>query len=310
VDDDRKRYRKLFREALRIRLVEERIIELYPSDRIQSPVHLSIGQEAVAVGVCEALRCQDLIFITYRGHAFYLAKGGDLSRMMAELYGRVGGSSKGKAGSMHLAAPEVGVMGASAVVASTIPLAVGAGLAMRLRREDRLSVVCYGDGAAEQGCYHESLNFAALYQLPVLFLCENNGLAVHAGRAERQAFQILDHARAYGLATVRIDRGWNFVEVGDVTRQVVEAMRLDGRPRVMEVITCRYMEHVGPCEDFQGGYRSQVAVDAWKARDPLCVDTALAAELTPALVAEIDAAVAFAEASPPPALADLLTDVL
>jgi pyruvate dehydrogenase E1 component alpha subunit len=300
----------LFRQALRIRLVEERIIELYPSDRIQSPVHLSIGQEAVAVGVCEALRRQDLVFITYRGHAFYMAKGGDLGRMMAELYGRVSGMSKGKAGSMHLAAPEVGVMGASAVVASTIPLAVGAGLAARIKGEDRLSVVCYGDGATEQGCYHESLNFAALYQLPVLFLCENNGLAVHAGQAGRQAFQILDHARAYGLEAVRVDRGWDFVEVGDVTHQVVGAMRADGRPRVMEVITCRYKEHVGPCEDFHAGYRSQAEVEAWKAKDPLCVDTALAAELTPALMAEIDAAVAFAEASPPPGPADLLTDVL
>ena len=261
---DQNRYRTLFRQALRIRLVEEKIIELYPSDKIQSPVHLSIGQEAVAVGVCEALRRQDLVFITYRGHAFYLAKGGDLGRMMAELYGRSGGMSKGKAGSMHLAAPEVGVMGASAVVASTIPLAVGAGLAARIKGEDRLSVVCYGDGATEQGCYHESLNFAALHQLPVLFLCENNGLAVHAGRAERQSFQILDHARTYGLETVRIDRGWDFVEIGNVTREVVTAMRADGKPRVMEVITCRYKEHVGPCDDFHAGYRAQAEVEAWK----------------------------------------------
>ena len=307
---DQHRHKALFRQALRIRLVEEKIIELYPSDKIQSPVHLSIGQEAVAVGVCEALRRQDLVFITYRGHAFYLAKGGDLGRMMAELFGRAGGMSKGKAGSMHLAAPEVGVMGASAVVASTIPLAVGAALAARLKGEDRLSVVCYGDGATEQGCYHESLNFAALHQLPVLFLCENNGLAVHAIRAERQAFDILDHARSYGLETVRIDRGWDFGEIGNITREVVAAMRTDGRPRVMEVMTCRYKEHVGPCEDFHAGYRAHAEVEAWKARDPLCNDTALVAELTPALIDEIDAAVAFAEASPPPRLTDLLTDVL
>lgn len=307
---DQQRYRALFRQALKIRLVEEKIIELYPFDKIQSPVHLSIGQEAVAVGVCEQLRDEDLVFITYRGHAFYIAKGGDLALMMAELYGRAGGVSKGKAGSMHLAAPQVGVMGASAVVASTISLAVGAALANRLRRKTGLSVVCFGDGATEQGTYHESLNFAALYQLPTLFLCENNGLAVHATLAERQSYSIHEHARAYGIESVRIDAGWDFVKIGDVTGEVVAAMRKDGRPRLMEIMTCRYKEHVGPGEDFHAGYRAHAEIKAWMDRDPLCVDTALVAELRPALDAEIAAAVAFAEASPLPDPADLLADVI
>lgn len=306
---DKQRYRDLFRQALRIRLVEEKLIELYPFDKIQSPVHLSIGQEAVAVGVCAALRKEDLVFITYRGHAFYLAKGGDLRLMMAELYGRANGVSKGKAGSMHLAAPQVGVMGASAVVASTISLAVGAALANRIQQKDDLSVVCFGDGATEQGTYHESLNFAALYRLPVLFLCENNGLAVHASLAERHSYAIHKHVNSYGIESVRIEEGWDFLKVGEITTEVTAAIRLDGRPRLMEVMTCRYKEHVGPGEDFEAGYRSRADMESWMAKDPLCQDTTLAAELRPELDAEIAAAVAFAEAGPLPGMAELLYDV-
>jgi len=289
--------------------LKKKIIELYPFDKIQSPVHLSIGQEAVAVGVCEQLRSDDLVFITYRGHAFYIAKGGSLNAMMAELYGRANGVSKGKAGSMHLAAPQVGVMGASAVVASTIPLAVGAALANQLRGQSNLSVVCFGDGATEQGTYHESLNFAALYRLPTLFLCENNGLAVHATLAERHSYKIHEHARAYGIETVRINEGWDFMKIGDVTGEVVSAMRKDGSPRLIEVMTCRYKEHVGPGEDFSAGYRTLAEIEAWKSRDPLCFDTALVDEFRAELDVEISAAVAFAEAGPLLGAADLLADV-
>lgn len=304
------RYRELFRQALRIRLVEEKVIELYPFDKIQSPVHLSIGQEAVAVGVCESLQAKDQVFITYRGHAFYLAKGGDLRLMMAELYGRANGVSKGKAGSMHLAAPEVGVMGASAVVASTISLAVGAALANRIQQRASLSVVCFGDGATEQGTYHESLNFAALYRLPVLFLCENNGLAVHASLAERQSYAIHKHANAYGIESVRVEEGWDFLKIGDAAAAIAAAIRQDGRPRLLEIMTCRYKEHVGPGEDFDAGYRSRSDIAAWMGKDPLCQDLALLAELRPQLDAEIAAAAAFAEAGPLPGTAELLSDVL
>ncbi len=304
------RYRKLFKQTLLIRLVEEKIIELYPFDKIQSPVHLSIGQEAVAVGVCEKLSADDLVFITYRGHAFYLAKGGSLNAMMAELYGRANGISKGKAGSMHLAAPQVGVMGASAVVSSTISLAVGAALANQLRSQASISVVCFGDGATEQGTYHESLNFASLYRLPTLFLCENNGLAVHATLAERHSYKIHEHARAYGIETVRIDEGWDFIKIGDVVGEVVSAMRKDGYPRLIEVMTCRYKEHVGPGEDYSAGYRKHSDIEAWKLNDPLCIDTALVKELRPELDTLIDNAVAFAEAGPLPDSTDLLTDII
>jgi pyruvate dehydrogenase E1 component alpha subunit len=303
------RYRALFRAALRIRRVEERIVALYPSDKIQSPVHLSIGQEAVAVGICAGLRPTDPLCTTYRGHAFYLAKGGDLSAMLAELYGRANGISGGKAGSMHLAAPEVGLMGASAVVASGIPHAVGAALAARVRRSDQVTVAVFGDGAAEQGVYHESLNFAALHRCPVLFVCENNGLAVHAAQAERQAFAIVAHAGAYGIAAARIADGQDMCGIADRVAATVAAIRQDGQPRLLEIMTCRYREHVGPGEDFAAGYRARADVEAWMARDPLLTEADLIAKFAPAIDAEIDAAEAFAEAGALPDRAALLADV-
>ncbi|HEX9555027.1 MAG TPA: thiamine pyrophosphate-dependent dehydrogenase E1 component subunit alpha [Reyranella sp.] len=302
-------YRRLFRAALLIRLVEERIIALYPSDKIQSPVHLSIGQEAVAVGVCDALRPNDLVFATYRSHGFYIAKGGRLDAMFAELYGHKGGVSGGKAGSMHLAAPEVGLMGSSAVVASTIPHAVGAALSFKRRGSARLAVAAFGDGATEEGVYHESLNFAALMKVPVLFLCEDNGLAVHSHRPARQTYRLLEHARSYGIAGRRLEEGWDMLAVRQATLEAAARVRA-GEPYLLEIVTSRYKEHVGVGEDFHFNYRTKDSVDAWKGRDPLVVDIKLVEALRPELEREIAAAVAFAEASPAPGRAELLTDVI
>jgi pyruvate dehydrogenase E1 component alpha subunit len=302
-------YRRLFRTALLIRLVEERIIALYPSDKIQSPVHLSIGQEAVAVGVCDALRADDLVFATYRSHGFYIAKGGRLDAMFAELYGHKDGISGGKAGSMHLAAPEVGLMGSSAVVASTIPHAVGAALSFKRRGSSRLAVAVFGDGATEEGVYHESLNFAALMKLPVLFLCEDNGLAVHSHRPVRQSYRLVEHAATYGIPGRRVEEGWDMLAVRQATLEAVAQVR-SGQPFVLEIATSRYKEHVGVGDDFHFNYRTSANVDAWKRRDPLIVDAKLAAQLRSELERTIDAAVAFAEASPAPGRADLLTDVI
>ncbi len=303
------KYEKLFYHALRIRLIEEKIIELYPSDKIQSPVHLSIGQEAVAVGVCANLKIDDWIFINNRSHAYYLAKGGPLPEFFAELYGRRTGLCKGKAGSMHFAAPQCGVMGASAVVASTISHAVGAALASKIRDENRVFVAVFGDGATEQGVYHESLNFAALHDLPVLFLCENNGLAVHATISERQSYSITKHANAYGLHSVIIEEGYDIVKINEVANEVVSKIRKTNQPVVMEVKTCRYKEHVGTGEDFHAGYRSADEVDKWKSLDPLIKDFELIKKFTPKIKSEIEDAVRFAEESPFPQLCDLLTDV-
>ncbi len=302
-------HERLFFRALRIRLVEERIAALYPSDAIQSPVHLSVGQEAVAVGACEALAPEDLVFGSYRSHAFYLAKGGDLGAMLAELFGKATGCGGGKAGSMHLAAPEVVFMGSSAIVASTIPHAVGAALATKRLGRRRLVMAVFGDGATEEGVYHESLNFAALHRLPVLFLCENNGLAVHSTLAARQAYRIAAHAEAYGVPATRCEAGWDFDEVHRVVLAAVTAVRRGEGPRLVECRTYRWLEHVGIAEDFDAGYRTRADFEAWQARDPLVRESALVARFAPAIRAEIAAAEASAAASPWPAPDDLLTDV-
>ncbi len=250
-------YRRLFRTALLIRLVEERIIELYPSDKIQSPVHLSIGQEAVAVGVCDGLQPDDLVFATYRSHGFYIAKGGSLDAMFAELYGRKGGVSGGKAGSMHLRprGRADGIVGGG-----------GQHHPARGRRRARASqrrgasqvaVAVFGDGATEEGVYHESLNFAALMKVPVLFLCEDNGLAVHSHRPARQSYQP-------GRSTPRLVRhrqppaGGGLGHAGDPPGhpRCAAASARRREPFVLEIATWRYKEHVGVGEDFHFNYRS------------------------------------------------------
>ena len=302
-------YRRLFRTALLIRLVEERIIDLYPSDRIQSPVHLSIGQEAVAVGVCDGLRPDDIMYATYRSHGFYIAKGCSLNAMFAELYGRKGRVSGGKAGSMHLSAPEVGLLGSSAVVASTIPHAVGSALSFKRRGLSRIAVTVFGDGATEEGVYHESLNFAAVMKVPALFICEDNGLAVHSHRPVRQSYRLPEHAATFGIASRRLEEGWDIMAVRQATLEAAERVRA-GEPFVLEIVTSRYKEHVGVGEDFHFNYRTSESVDLFKSRDPLIVDAKLVEELRPEIMREIEAAVAFAEASPAPGRAELLTDVI
>ena len=303
-------YEKYFYESLRIRLVEEKIIELYPSDKIQSPVHLSIGQESVAVTLCDHLKKNDWLFINYRGHACYLAKGGPLPELFAELYGKKTGLSKGKAGSMHLADPENGTMGASAVVGSTISHAVGAALASKIRGENRIFVSVFGDGATEQGVYHESLNFAALHNLPVLFLCENNGLAVHTSLAERQSYSVIPHAEQYGIQTFKGKDSTDFMELSSIFSDAISKVRTNLMPVLVEVNTCRYKEHVGPGEDYDDGYRSEADINKWKIKDPLILDKSLVEKFTPKIKDEIDKAVEFAESSPYPGIDDLLTDVV
>jgi pyruvate dehydrogenase E1 component alpha subunit len=296
--------------ALRIRLVEERIIALYPADKIQSPVHLSIGQEMVAAGVCQSLGTRDLLFCSYRSHAFYLAKGGDLGEMFAELYGKASGCGRGKAGSMHLAAPDVGLMGASAVVASVIPHAVGAALAAKRLGKDHVITAVFGDGATEEGVYHESLNFASLHDLPVVLVCENNGLAVHARLAARQAYRIATLTKSYGIHTTVVENGHDPLAVHRAFTGAVRRGRRTGRPQFLEIQTCRYREHVGPGDDVAAGYRTAAEIDQWKSRDPLILEWERFADARARIAEEIDAAVEFAERSPWPDKSELLADVL
>lgn len=305
--------RELLKSSLRIRLVEEKIIDLYPTDLIQSPVHLSIGQEAVAVGVCDALSKTDLLFPNYRGHSFYLARGGDLGAFFAELMGRQTGISKGKAGSMHLADPSHGLMGASAVVASTISHAAGAALAERIKAggdSGKVFVPIFGDGAVEQGVFFETLNFAALHRLPVLFVMEDNSLAVHASAEERQAFSISIVCSSFGIPYFEEKKGFDPVQVAGTTDRAIESIRKNRGPAFLRIKTMRYREHVGPGEDFEAGYRLRAEVEAWKALDPLEDRDQFPKDTVVEMQEEIQRAVDFALASPFAESSELLTDVI
>ncbi len=303
-------YDELFRRSLLIRRVEEKIIEIYPTDLIQSPVHLSIGQEAVSTGLCAALDPGDLIYGTYRSHALYIGVGGDLPKMFAELMGRVGGISGGKAGSMHLTYPEKGLMGSSAVVSSHLPHAVGSAVAAQHRKSGQVTVCVFGDGSLEEGVAHESFNYAALTKLPVLFLCENNQLAVHSHLHDRHAFKIDAFAKLYGLPYTHIEAGWDFMEVQSTCAKALAEIRAGGGPQFIEVNTFRYKEHVGTNDDFHFGYRSREPYEAWSKNDPLIQDKERVARFLPEIDAEIEAALAIASKSPAPGLEHLLTDVM
>src|SRR5688572_28646885 len=199
-------YEQLYRSLYRIRRVEEEVAKVYPTDKIKSPIHLSIGQEAVAVGVCETLKPADIVFGTYRSHASYLAKGGDLKKMIAELYGKETGCAKGKGGSMHLVDVSAGVMGASAVVGTTIPQAVGFAYALKLQNKSSIVVTFFGDGACDEGVFYESLNFAALKKAPIIFICENNAYSIHSPQSDRHSMpDICRRAAAYGIPVERIE---------------------------------------------------------------------------------------------------------
>ena len=302
-------YKDLFYQAMRIRLVEEKIIELYPSDLIQSPVHLSIGQEAVAVGVCANLNSDDWVFINYRGHAFYFAKGGPMPEFFAELMGKKNGQSKGKAGSMHLASPKQGIMGASAVVGSTISHAVGAALMSKIKNENRIFVTNFGDGALEQGVFHESLNFASLNKVRILFLCEDNNLAVHSPKSERQSFSLESLVASYGIPFYEIEEGYDFLKVQQKSKIAIDDVRNSNRPVFLKINTARYKEHVGPGEDFSAGYRNESEMNKWKKLDPLMTNKELYAEFLGKINNEIEDAVKFGIDSPLPDKKELLSDV-
>ena len=251
-------YERIYRALYRIRRVEEEVAAVYPTDKIKSPVHLSIGQEAVSVGVCEALRGDDVVFGSYRSHALYLAKGGDLRKMIAELYGKVDGCAKGKGGSMHLIDASARVMGASAVVGTTIPQAVGFAYAVKLQRKDSVVVSVFGDGAVDEGVFHESLNFAALKSLPIIFVCENNFYAIHTHQLKRQKLaNICERARVHGMPAEQISDN-DVMRIYENVKRSAEKLRSgESGPVFFECLTYRLKEHVGPNEDFKLGYRGR-----------------------------------------------------
>ncbi|MBF0130557.1 MAG: thiamine pyrophosphate-dependent dehydrogenase E1 component subunit alpha, partial [Alphaproteobacteria bacterium] len=278
---------------------------IYPSDKIKSPIHLSIGQESISVGVCDVLRPDDLVSITYRGHAAYLAKGGSLKGMIAEMYGKKDGCCRGKGGSMHLVDTASGVIGASAVVGTTIPVAAGHALAIRKLGRDAVVACFFGDGATEEGAFTETLNFAALHRLPILFVCENNGLAIHTKQGTRWASERLcERVETYGIPAHRIQDGDVF-RIRERAAAAAASMRVGGGPVLLECMTYRWREHVGPAEDYDAGYRTRDELAPWQERDAVpAVGALLDAPTRDAIDAEVEAlvaeAVAFAENSPFP----------
>ena len=302
-------YEKMFYEALRIRMVEERIIEIYPSDKIQSPVHLSIGQEHHVVGFCNSLTMDDQLFATYRSHAPYLAKGGDLKLFFAELFGKKDGISKGKAGSMHLCAPDVGFMGSSAIVGAIISHALGAAYSIKIKGQSNIVVAMIGDGATEEGVFHECLNFASLKDLPILIVIENNGLSIHSHIHARQSYDLNDLLGAYKINYLKVDDGFDMDSIYEETKEIRNKMIKEYRPFVIEMKTYRYKSHVGVEDDFDKGYRHKREFKEWYLRDPLVTNKPLIRRFRKEIMGEIDEAVEFAEKSKYPHFEELHKDV-
>ena len=305
---------RIYRSLRRIRRVEEEIARIYPSDKIKSPVHLSIGQEAVAVGVCDVLEPDDVVSPTYRGHAAYLAKGASLPGLFAELYGKATGVAHGKGGSMHLIDMSQHVLGASAVVGTTIPLAVGFALAFKRTQSNRVVVAFFGDGATEEGVFTESLNFAALHKLPILFVCENNFYAIHTPVTRRWATQRLcERVETYGIPARCIEDG-DVLKLRAETASAIAALRRGEGPAFIECRTYRWLEHVGPNEDFDAGYRASDEREPWVQSDQMLKMGALIASdrrstIDREVESEIKDAIAFAEASPFPETSALYSNV-
>ena len=310
---------ELYKTMLRIRLAEQRIVDIYPTDKIQSPVHLSIGQEAVAAGVCMALRPADHVYGTYRGHAIYLAKGGDMKKMFAELYGKETGCAKGRGGSMHLVDSSAGLMGCSAIVGSTIPVATGDALASQLDGRKRLVVAFFGDGAMDEGVFFESVNFAVLKNLPILFVCENNGYGIHSKVSDRRKqTELYRVGGGLGLGGSRHD-GSDVELVYRTAHRAACEILAGAPPRLLEFTTYRWHEHVGPGKDYGAAYRLLGEEARALKNDPLEIARRRLETKHDVLPVEFDQwwaaaqketaqAEEFAEASPFPSPENLLAD--
>jgi len=308
------------RRMVVIRAAEERIGDMVAAGRIRCPCHLAIGQEAPAVGVALHVRPGDRLFGAHRSHAHYLALGGSLHQLMAEVLGKDTGASRGMGGSMHLIARANGLYGTVPIVGATIPIATGAALAAKMDGKGAVAVSYFGDGATEEGVFHESMNLAAAHTLPILFVCEHNFFASHLHISLRQpAMSVARYAEAHRVPWTRVD-GNDLVAVADAAREAFQAMRAGGGPRFIEAVTYRWRGHVGPREDDDVGVRRKDDLHLWKLRDPVrrLADALVAAGELPAdglaaLTAEakqaVDAAWDRADRDPFPAPGELLARV-
>jgi acetoin:2,6-dichlorophenolindophenol oxidoreductase subunit alpha len=309
---------KMYHTMVRIRMFEQRIMELFQQGRLPGFLHVSIGQEAVPTGVCAHLRPNDYISSTHRGHGDVIAKGARLDRMMAELYGKKTGYCKGKGGSMHIADLELGILGANGIVGAGIPIATGTALAFKMRRTDQVAVCFFGDGGSNTGAFHEGLNLASVWNLPVVFVCENNQFAESTPQRVHQKIKdIAVRAVAYDIPGETVD-GMDVLEVYRVAGEAIARARSGGGPALVECKTYRFYGHyVG---DPGTAYRRPEDIEEWRQRDPI---PAFARRLVAEGVAteaeiesidgtvrrEVEEAIQFAEASPEPDLEDALQDI-
>lgn len=305
--------KQLLSTMLRVRMVEERIAELYPEQEMRCPVHLCTGQEAIAAGVCINLSRGDCLLSAHRSHGHYLAKGGNLKAMMAELYGKVTGCSQGKGGSMHLVDLGVGFLGSTPIVGSTIPVAVGVAFGLVMRGDQRVTTIFFGEGATEEGVFHESINFAVLKNLPIVFVCENNLYSVYSPLSVRQPAgrEVFSLAESHGVESYQAD-GNDVMEVYKLAERAIRKAREGGGPTFLEFKTYRWREHCGPLYDNDIGYRTEREFQEWRERCPIRLfkerllrENVLCDKDVDLMVskfkAEIEETVAFAKNSPFPA---------
>ena len=311
--------RDMHRRMVRIRVFETEAGRMAEAGKIPGALHLYVGEEAVAAGVMVHLADDDWITSTHRGHGHLIAKGGAFDKMFAELFGRATGYCRGKGGSMHISNMELGMLGANGIVGAGPPIAVGAAFSAKYRSTDRVAVSFFGDGASNEGAFHEAANMAALYKLPVVFVCENNGYGEYTPQTGHQAIvDVADRAAGYGMPGVVVD-GMDAVAVFEAAAAAVGRARKGEGPTLLECKTYRFFDHVG-VRGMGLSYRADEELQEWRKRDPILLFEAQLAELgvlTQAqaaavhdgVLADVRAGIAFAEQSPPPDPAELLDDV-
>lgn len=261
--------KNLYAKVYLIRRAETLIVENYPDNDMKTPMHMSMGEEATSAGVCQAIGQQGIVVGNYRSHALFLAKTEDTDKFFGEMYGKVSGVAQGKAGSMHLSSPENGFLCTSAIVASTISLGVGMAYANKLRQTDSVVAAFFGDGATDAGVFWESLNFACLKHIPVLFVCEDNGFAVNIGSEKRRGFHLITEIIGkYNCIVLEADTT-DTEEIYLLTQKAIKLMQETSQPCFLQLKCYRYLEHVGINEDFNLGYRSKEDFLKWYERDPI-----------------------------------------
>lgn len=261
--------KKLFLNILKIRTIEESISENYKKQKMRCPIHLSIGQEAIAAGICQNLNDKDQIISNHRCHAHYLAKGGSVKKMIAELHGDLDGCSGGRGGSMHLFEKKKGVLTSVPIVSSSIPVGVGAALYFKYLKKKNISVIFFGDAAIEEGIFYESLNYAKLLSLPVLFVCENNFFSCFTNIFERQPKNLLKNiAKTFNIKTHYMD-GNNSINIFKKSKKIIKEIKLSNKPQFILLNTFRTYEHCGPEIDDNLKYRNKKTIKEWKSKCPL-----------------------------------------